>query len=891
MRLADYMREKFDLSLSMPAPASAAIDGKEMASSDMIPYTVHYDDETIVTKDDGLVQIVKVDGLYFESLSAEQIKNFERRRNTVLRSIANSDRAVYVHLVRRKVNRYPAGEPEAWFARKFNAAWRARYERRPSFVNDIYISVIRNRFRQGTPGILDRIFATAAGANFAERELETFAEQAKDVNEATNLIVQTLAEYGAKKLRIQRRPQSDHQQIDAPQAREAVERFKLSWAEFQAQYGIHDSYTKTDLWDYLGEDISELASFLHYLINLEDERVPVTGLTLDQALAKSWLDFTMVGNTMGVQNLSGTRAAAVLSMAEWPTRTPSRMLDEFLKQPVEYVITQSFCFTDRISAEHDMRQERRRISVNDPDDAAEEDKRELTKGLQDLTRGRSVHGLHHLTLLVHVPAATGFADPVDNRRATLANLEGAIGQLKKAFVNLGVKPVREWFAMETFFWSQLPGQAQHLIGRRGKIKSSNFAGFASLHNFATGKIDGNLWGPAIMPFETESKTAYYLNFHREMEGMVAGHTTVSADTGAGKTTLLSALIAMADKAKPRVFWFDNREGAKVFMCAMGGQHTTLTVQDKTGWNPFKLPDTPENRAYLVELLSLMRTCYGGKLTPDDIERFKKAVHENYELPLSDRRLRNIAWCFGQGELAKDMRVWHGANGHEGANSGAFDNEDDRIDLNRCRHYCYEMRQLIKDGVARPELAVVLSYPFHRIEQAMNGSPFIIVLEEGQNLVKHAYWREKIDSYIMQIRRKNGLLIFVTPDVKYLYCETDSILKQSTTQLYLPNDKAQQADHVDGCGLTQGEFEFIRDTPPEQRKFLIRRGRESVRAVFDLSDLPEFIPVLSSNDKGVALMDSIVQEVGSRDPERWVPVFMERAIKLNTHNLAKKGQPS
>src|SRR3954469_8417294 len=104
MRLADVMKSKFDLSLRMPVPAGAAIDVKEMALSEMIPYTVHYDDETVITKDDGLVQVIKIDGLYFESLSAEQIKQFERRRNTVLRSIANSDRGVYVHLIRRKVS-------------------------------------------------------------------------------------------------------------------------------------------------------------------------------------------------------------------------------------------------------------------------------------------------------------------------------------------------------------------------------------------------------------------------------------------------------------------------------------------------------------------------------------------------------------------------------------------------------------------------------------------------------------------------------------------------------------------------------------------------------------------------------------------------------------------
>ncbi|MGX2055875.1 VirB4 family type IV secretion/conjugal transfer ATPase [Xanthomonas axonopodis] len=876
------------MSLSMPVPEGADADAKEMALSDMIPYTVHYDDESVITKDDGLVQVIKLDGLYFESLTAEQIKQFERRRNTVLRSIANSDRGVYVHLIRRKVNLYPAGEGGTWFARRFNQAWRERYNKRSFYVNEIYISIVRNRFRQGAPGILDRAFSLVSGSKITKEDLESFEEQAKDVNEAANLVVQTLSGYGARKLRIQRRPEFVLDRVSRADAQVAVERFKMSWQEFQGSHGHHDVYSRDEVLDYLGEDFTEIGGFLHYLVNLEDERVPVTEMQLDRTLAVSYLDFKMLSNMMAVQNLSGTRAGAMLSMAEWPARTPSRMLDEFLKQPVEYIITQSFFFTDRISAEHDMRQERRRIAVNDREGVAEEDKDEITKGLQDLTRGRSVNGLHHLTMLVHVPATTQCADPIENKRQTIADLDGAVGLLKKAFVNLGVKPVREWFAMETFFWAQLPGQAQHFMGRRGKIKSGNFAGFASLHNFAVGKIDGNLWGPAIMPFETESGTAYYFNFHREMEGMVAGHTAFTADTGAGKTTLLAALIAMGDKAHPRVFWFDNREGAKVFMCAMGGQHTTLTVQGSTGWNPMKLPDTPENRAYLVELLTLMRTCYGGKIVPDDIDRFKKAVHENYALAYPDRRLRNVAWCFGQGELAKDMRVWHGANGIEGANWGVFDNEHDNIDLTKCRHYCYEMRQLIKDGTARPELPVVLSYPFHRIEQSMNGEPFILVLEEGQNLVKHAYWREKIDSYIMQIRRKNGLLVFVTPDAKYLYCETDSIQKQTATKIYLPNGEAKRTDLVDVLGLTPAEYEFVRDTPPENRTFLIRRGNESIKAKFDLSDMPEFIPVLSSNDKGVALMEEIIRELETDDPEQWVPVFMERALAKNTHNLKQKG---
>lgn len=887
MRLAEVFRRKFDLSFTAPRPAGAEIDDREPAASEMVPYQGHYDDETVVTQDGGLVQVLKLDGLYYESLSRRQIKLFERRRNTVLRQAAASDRGIYVTMVRRRVFLYPDGEGPTWFSRFFNTAWRQRMERRQFFVNEIYISVVQNRFRLGVPGLMDRVPALAkrlvgaVSSQWAEQEeVARLERQARLLTEATDQIVKSLAEYGARKLRVQRTPAFAGEVVSKDEARAAVERFRYNWRQFQRDHGQFDTYRAEDVLDYIGPDFCEISGFLYYLANLQDERVLVTDQPLSQALAKSWINTRFVGDTLSVENTRGTRAAAVLSMAEWPTRTPSRMLNDFLKQPAEFIVTQSFFFTDRISAEQSLRLQRRRLKANDDTGAAEADTDEITEGLRDLTRGEAVNGLHHLSVLVHVPAVTDHGEALANRQQTLQNLSDAVQCVSNAFTQINVKATREWLGAETFYWSQLPGQAQHFLGRRGKIKSSNFAGFASLHNFALGKIDGNLWGPAIIVLETEGGTPYLFNFHREIEGMVAGHFTLTADTGAGKTAFLAALIAMADKARPRVFWFDNREGAKVFMRAMGARHTTLTALGVTGWNPFRLPDTPANRAYLIDLLVLMRTCYGGQATALDIEAFQKAVHENYDLPEHDRRLRNIAWCF-KGELAKVMRVWHG----DGANAGVFDNEHDSFDLAACRYHCFEMKLLIKDdGTPRPELPVVMSYPFHRIEQSMDGDPFILVLEEGQNLVRHAYWKQKIDNYIMQIRRKNGLLGFVTPDAKYLFCETDSIIKQAATKIFLANSAAQQGDYVDGAGLSVPEFEFLRDTPPTARKMIIRRGNESIKAVFDLSDMPAFIPVLSSNDAGVALMEQVIAELGTDEPETWVPVFMQRALVRNTHNL-------
>ncbi|MGY2172122.1 VirB4 family type IV secretion/conjugal transfer ATPase [Pseudomonas gingeri] len=884
MHLVDKLFKKLtrnlDLSVGVQQPNGSDDDLNELEVSEFIPYDSAYDDETLMTKENALVQVMKLDGLYFDSLSDAQVKQFENRRNTLLRSIASSNFGIYVHVIRRKIFDYVDGEGSTWFAKQFNAAWRNRYMEKGFYINEIYISVVRTRFRAGVPGLMDRGIALMTGTKATAREPESFESMAADLYKASGLLLNGLSEYGARRLGIQRLPVFESKSVSRAEAYDAVRRFRWNWQEFKQEHGDLDQYPAQVVVDYLGEEWSEIATFLHYLVNLEDRKVPVSDLKLCEQLPYARLNFQVVATICEVQGSTSSRIGTFLCMSEWPRRTPSRMMNRFMQQPVEFIITQSFYFTDRIAAESQLTNEQRRLAVADKHGVASDDTAELTEGLKSLRRGDTVNGWHHLTIFVHVPALP--MTSLENRKKNVETLDTAVSHVEKCFIDLNVKSVREWLGAETFFWSQLPGQSIALMGRRGKIKSSNFAGFASLHNFATGRKEGNLWGFAITVFETESGTPYYFNFHRELEGMVAGHTAIAADTGAGKTALVSMLVCQADKAAPRVFWFDNRFGATVFMRSMGGVHTVLSPHSGMKWNPFKLDDTAENRAFLVDLQVLMRNCYS--VTPasaDDIKAFKKVVDENYDLPFQDRRLRNVAWVYGHGELADAMAIWHGAKGVIGANAGVFDNEEDSIDLSSSRYYCFEMMELLKNGEARPELPVLMSYPLHRIELAMNGTPFVLVLEEGQNLVKNEYWRKRIDNFIMQIRRKNGILVFVTPDAKYFRSETDSIDKQTATKIYLSNDGAQEEDHQN---LTAAELKWIREIGPASRKFLIRRGKESVRAVFDLSSMPEFIPVLSSNDVGVALMESIIKRLGTDDPEQWVPVFMAEAQAKNTHNL-------
>ena len=55
------------LRLTRPVPAGSEAKAKEHRLRRFIPYLAHYDGETLLTEDDQLVQIIKLEGLAFQT--------------------------------------------------------------------------------------------------------------------------------------------------------------------------------------------------------------------------------------------------------------------------------------------------------------------------------------------------------------------------------------------------------------------------------------------------------------------------------------------------------------------------------------------------------------------------------------------------------------------------------------------------------------------------------------------------------------------------------------------------------------------------------------------------------------------------------------------------------
>jgi type IV secretion system protein VirB4 len=300
----------------------------------------------------------------------------------------------------------------------------------------------------------------------------------------------------------------------------------------------------------------------------------------------------------------------------------------------------------------------------------------------------------------------------------------------------------------------------------------------------------------------------------------------------------------------------------------------IALGEPSGFNPFALPDTPVNRAFLAQWLESRLGSDSEPLHAVDRELIQRAIEGMYRHPAQERSLVEIASYFGldrEGTLRSRLGTWLPG----GKYAGLFDNDEDRFRLDA--RFCYfNTTRVVQDEGA---FLAVLEYIFHRIDLVMDGDPFLIVLEEGWKLRRSPYFRARIDDWLMTVRKKNGVVIFVTPDLSLSFDESsDSLVKQPVTFFYFANARAEAHAHRTVFGLSEREFQLVREWEPQERLALVKQGDQSVvvRTALDDPRIARFLPVLSGNERNVRLMREVLQDVGGDDPELWLPVFLEKA---------------
>ena len=787
-----------------------AVSRRERPVAAHIPYTRHVDDHIVKSRDGLFLTFVKLEGYSFETADMSDVNSRLLARNDIVRTLANSRFAVVSHIIRREVQPRIDSTFDNALCREIDQRYDAALSRRRMFVNDLYLSIVR-RPLQGQAGTFDALLTSLLGRKDAAGDSVAEQTALTELRDAATAVRENLSPYGARQLGV---------------------------------------VSRDGVW------FSEPLEFLVQLVNGGLPRpMHLPRMALSDALSMKRIFFGKNAIEIRGAGAEDTRFAAMVSIREYPAQTGPGSFDNLLRVPHEFIATQSFAIIDRPDAAKQIDRVARQVDMSDEAGSIVAD--HLDEARDVLLASEAIYGEHHMSVMC--------------LGKTMAEVAASVTAVGAALTDRSVIWTREDLNCEPAFWAQLPGNFPY-IARKSIISSKNFAGFVSLHNYPSGRPDGNHWGPAISIFETTSQTAYYYNHHiRDL-----GNFTVVGPSGSGKTVFLSFISAQSQRVMPRpkLLFVDKDRGAEIFIRALGGQYEVLTPGEATGFNPLSLPDNAPNREFLFQLFGFMlRPANGGELSASEEQVIRNAIGaalaagpEGRNLPAFATLLRGRIRA-GEGDLLARLESWMRPD----QRGWLFNNESDQFSLTNI--FGFDMTRVLDDPTIR---TAALMYIFHRTEELLTGDPVMIFLDEGWRLLDDPVFAFFIKDKLKTIRKQNGIIGFGTQSAADIVRSNsaNTLIEQTATNVFFPNPKADDESYRKAFRLSEREVAWIRSTVPESRSFLIKHGRDSVVAKLNLSGMPDIIRILSGRTETVAELEELRARVGD-DPNVWLPIFMGR----------------
>jgi len=591
---------------------------------------------------------------------------------------------------------------------------------------------------------------------------------------------------------------------------------------------------------------SEILELLSCLYNgeMRPVRRPAEGTDIGHMLAYVRTSFGL--DAIEQRGPGGSGFAALVSLKDYPEATSPGLLDPLLAVDAELVLTETWAPADRQIARERIDLALRRLRAADEDAGAE--RAELHAARDALGMGAAAYGDHHLSVMV--------------RAATLPALDAGATAVAGALADAGAIPVREDINLEPAFWGQFPGNEDFIV-RRALISSANMACFAACHGPAMGRAHGNHWGDAVTVLATTSATPFFLNLH---QGDL-GNFTLIGPSGSGKTVALNFIAAQAQRFAPRTILFDKDRGAETFIRAIGGRYERIVPGGETGFNPLALPDSAGTRAFLRDWLAVLLEARG----PDEAAIIAGAVDAAYAHDAALRRLTHFRELLAgsrrpvPGDLASRLDAWVCGGPH----GWLFDNAGDRLDLSQ-RVLGFDMTALLDAPRLR---TATMMYLFHRIEERLDGTPTMILIDEGWKALDDPVFATRIRDWLKTLRKRNALVGFATQSARDALDSSiaAALVEQTATMIFTPNARARAEDYCGGFGLSEHELDVIRTLPPAGRCFLLRQGEQSSVLRLDLGGMDDLVTVLSGRETTVRRLDALRERFGD-EPAAWYPAL-------------------
>ncbi|MDR1701524.1 MAG: conjugal transfer protein TrbE [Sporomusaceae bacterium] len=424
------------------------------------------------------------------------------------------------------------------------------------------------------------------------------------------------------------------------------------------------------------------------------------------------------------------------------------------------------------------------------------------------------------------------------------------------FLDLGLRAkIEDLNAVDAWFGS-IPGNVYNHV-RHPFLSTGNLTHMTPITDIWAGPArNQHLKSPALLYTRTIGNTPFRLNIH---VGDV-GHCMLIGPTGAGKSVQLCLMMAQFRKYKDaRVFIFDKGASFKILTLAAGGRFYDLANEDKgsLSFQPLVKVDEEKERMWASEWICDFIRSENVTVTPGIKKHIWTALTGLAAMEPKYRTLSSFK------SLVQDKTVKEAISPLtvEGAYGNMFDSNSENLTF--ASWQTFEMEALMNTPAI---VSPTLMYIFHRIEQALDGAPTVITLDECWVFFDNPAFADKIREWLKVLRKSNASVVFATQSLADI---TDkpifaTIIESCRSKIFLPNQNALESKNkqmYEACGLNSRQIQIIAEAKPKKDYYYTS---EHGSRLYDLDLGPVALAYCAVNKVDQVKAKQIVEEYGAEN---------------------------
>ena len=419
---------------------------------------------------------------------------------------------------------------------------------------------------------------------------------------------------------------------------------------------------------------------------------------------------------------------------------------------------------------------------------------------------------------------------------SIDEVEERVDVISKTINNIGFITIEESINSVEAFLGSIPGNITNNI-RMPILNTITLSHLLPVSSVWGGDSwNKHLNAPPLIYTKTKGSTPFRFNIHIED----IGHSAIVGPTGYGKSVLLGLIASSFMKYKDsRVYFFDKDASSRVLTYAVGGEFHDLG-NDELSFQPLANIEIVEEKEWAYGWILEILEQENVKVSPTQKEKIWKALDNLAKTPIELRTISNFYTSVNDREI-KEALIPYKIGGALGK---YFDSDKDTLNFSRWQ--VFEMNQVINN---KKGITPLLSYIFRRIENSLDGSPCIIILDECWMFFDNPIFAAKIREWLKVLRKKNSSVIFATQELGDILNSKlfTTVLDACQTKVFLPNPNAFADNYIpiyEKFGLNKTEIEII-SKATKKKEYYYKSTKGS--RLFELDLKEKTLSLIASSD--------------------------------------------